>query len=264
MTILRKFSKVKRYLQKQPGVVVAFSGGVDSSLLLRIAQEELDNRVIAVTASSPIHPRAELVRAKRIARQLRCRHVIIRTRDLHNEALVRNARNRCYICKKSFFAQAKTYAREHGYVIVEASNVSDLGDFRPGLRALKELGINSPFIDAGVTKREIRAMARRYHLPNWNEPAAACLASRIPYGVRITTKVLTRIEKAECYLRRFEILQVRARDHYPLVRIEVLPKDIEIILKARPSIVRYFRRLGYTYIVLDLEGYSIGSLNKLR
>ncbi len=258
----RKLTKIKNILKKYPGVVVAFSGGVDSSLLLKIAKETLAHRVIAVTAVSPLHPQDEIQDARKIAKQLHCTHLIIQSHELKNNKLVSNPRKRCYYCKKQLFTTFKGLARKYGYEIVEASNVSDLQDYRPGLRALRELKVTSPFIQAGINKNEIRALAKKSGLPNWNKPSMACLASRIPYGHKIDKKTLKRIESAEKYLKKFRLTQIRVRDYFPAARIEVLQSEFHTIIKHRKKIIAYFQKLGYTCVALDLEGYRAGSLNR--
>ncbi len=258
----KKLNRVKNILKKYPGVVVAFSGGVDSSLLLKIAKDVLNDRVIAMTAFSSIHPKDELNTAKKIAKKIGCKHLTIHSEELKNRKFLKNPKNRCYYCKIELFKMFKRLAAEYGYDVIEASNTSDLMDYRPGLKALAALGIKSPFIQAGVKKKEIRMLAKNFHLPNWNKPSMACLASRIPYGIKIDKKILKRIERAEYYLKKFRLTQVRVRDHYPMARIEVLENEFHIIVKHRKKIINYFRKLDYKYITLDLEGYQTGSLNR--
>jgi uncharacterized protein len=259
---LTKAIKLKNLLGRYKGVVVAFSGGVDSTLLLKTAKDILKNNVIAVTAASPIFPRDETLSAKRIARGLKCRHIIVRSDELRDSRFIHNPRNRCYYCKIGLFKALKKIARKYDYAVIEASNKSDLQDYRPGLIAAWKLGVKSPLIEAGFDKAEIRKRARQLGLANWNKPSMACLASRIPYGVKISVKVLERIELAEKYLKKQKLSQVRVRDHYPIARIEVLKKDIKNVLDNRQKIAKYFKRLGYKYTALDLEGYKTGSLNR--
>ncbi len=262
VALQKKLARVKNSLKKYPGVVVAFSGGVDSSLLLKIAKEALGGRVIAVTAVSPLHPQEELKEAKKIARKLHCPHLIIQSHALRNKKLVSNSRNRCYYCKKQLFTTFRRLARKYGYEIIEASNVSDLRDYRPGLRALTELKVESPFIQAAINKKEIRILAKKFGLPNWNRPSMACLASRIPYGHKVSKKTLRRIESAEKYLKRFQLTQIRVRDYFPTARIEVFDNEFHTVITHRKKIIAYFQKLGYTHVALDLEGYRTGSLNR--
>ena len=168
---------------------------------------------------------------------------------------------RCYYCKRILLWKIKQIAKQHGYAVVEATNRSDLRDHRPGIKALKQLGIGSPLIEAGFEKNDIRAAARRLGLPNWDKPNTACLASRIPYGQKISRQRLQRIDKAENYLRRFEFKQVRVRDHYPIARVEVGTEKFKTIIRERKRIIRYFHRLGYRYVTLDLNGYHAGSMD---
>lgn len=258
----KKLQKIHSILKQHRGVIVAFSGGVDSSLLLKIAKDTLQDRVIAVTASSPIHSRQELELAKRIAKKLHCKHVILKSNELKKKRFANNPRDRCYVCKLALFKKIKKCAARKGYTVIEASNASDLRDYRPGLRALEKLRITSPFILANVSKQEIRMLAKKYKLPNWNRPAMACLATRVPYGRKITQQLLKRIDRAEHYLRRLNIRNVRVRDHDPIARIEIMSDDVGIVLTHRSKITDYFHRLGYKYVTLDLNGYRPGSLNE--
>ncbi|MEO0107525.1 MAG: ATP-dependent sacrificial sulfur transferase LarE, partial [candidate division WOR-3 bacterium] len=213
------------------------------------------------TVDSPLYPKGELREAKKIARRLKVRHLIIHSDELKNQNFVKNKKTRCYYCKIELFRNLQKIAREYGYTVVEASNKTDLKDFRPGLLAAKKMGVDSPLIKAGLLKEEIRMLARKFGLPNWNKPSMACLASRIPYGRRIKREVLTRISKAEDYLKRFKITQVRVRAHLPIARLEVLPHEFRMILENKTQIIRYLKKLGYRYITLDLEGYKSGSMN---
>ncbi len=262
MSLHKKFQKLSSILSKQPGVVVALSGGVDSTLLLKLAKGALPDRVIAVTAASPIHPRSELNFAQQIAKKLGVKHIIYQSGELDRKRFTSNPRNRCYYCKRALFGQLKKIADQYGYTVIEGSNASDLTEDRPGLRALRALRIVSPFIDAGVHKHEIRKLARKYGLPNWDKPPMACLATRVPFGRKITKRLLQRIESAEQYLKKLKVTQVRVRDHDPIARIEVISDDVGIVLTHRSKITDYFHRLGYKYVTLDLNGYRPGSLNE--
>lgn len=259
---MSKLHRLKSILKNYPGVIVALSGGVDSSLLLQLAKDVLNDRVFAVTAVSPLHPKDEVDVAKKIARRLRCRHIIVQSQELRNPQFVRNPRNRCYYCKRNLFKDLQEIASRYGFVVIEGSNTSDLQDYRPGLRALKELNIESPFIRAGFDKHEIRLLAKKLRLENWDKPATACLASRIPYGTPIDKKILKRIRLAERYVKNLTVTQVRVRDHYPIARIEVQTADFKKVLTKRTRIAQYYKRLGYKFISLDLEGYQTGSLNR--
>jgi uncharacterized protein len=258
----KKLCKLQRILRVYPGVAVAFSGGVDSSLLLKVARDSLGDEVIAVTGASPLYPHSETHLAKRIARLLRVKHLVIRTSEMESPVFAKNPRNRCYHCKLQLFHDFREIARSRGYVLIEASNRSDLSDFRPGLNAARRLGVVSPLIQAGLTKDEIRTLAKYFRLPNWDRPSMACLASRIPYGHMIDKKTVKRIERAESYLRNIGLTQIRVRDHYPVARIEVLEKEMSVVIRQRIKIARRLGSLGYRYVALDLESYRTGSMNK--
>lgn len=230
--------------------------------MLRVAKDTLGDKVIAVTVVSPIHPITEITVAKKIARGLKCKHLVIKMNVLENKDVRSNLRTRCFHCKMALFRRIKKVAREYNYVVIEATNKSDLADYRPGIKALKKLQIESPLMKAGFEKIDIRKSARRSGLPNWDQPSMACLASRIPYGQKITSPALHRIEAAEEYLRKKGIVQVRVRDHYPVARIEIDPADFKKIIDNRKKVANHLTKLGYKYITLDLAGYSTGSLNR--
>ena len=240
---------------------MAFSGGVDSSFLLKVAKDVLGDKVIAVTAVTPLQPDYERLRAEKIARSLGVKHVTIDPKPLNRKAVKDNTKNRCYHCKLALMQQLKRIAKSCGYVAVEATSKSDLGYHRPGVKAVRCLGISSPLVDAGFNKKEIRQAARRLKLATWNAPSAACLASRIPYGTTITKERLRRIEKAEDYLRRLRFKQIRVRDHHPVARIEIDSREFEKLLRERTKVVRYFKNLGYNFVTLDLTGYKTGSFD---
>jgi len=257
---------LNRRLQELDRVAVAFSGGVDSTFLLRAARDVLGrDRVLAVTAVSDIHPESEIGDAERLARSIGVRHVLVRSGDMEDESFRANPPERCYLCKKRVFESLKALAEERGFgSVVDGTNADDAGDFRPGRKALRELGIVSPLQEAGLTKKEIRALSRKWGLPTWNRPALACLATRIPYGTRITPEILKRVDAGEAWLRRRGFAQVRVRDHGGLARIEIAPAEMP--KTRRPGlaakIVKEFKSIGYQYVTLDLEGYRTGSLNE--
>lgn len=262
MVTIQKLSRLKKILRSYPGAVVAFSGGVDSTFLLKAAKDTLGDKVIAVTVVSAIHPKTEISAAKKIARRLKCKHLVVRMNVLEDKNIRYNQRTRCFHCKLALFRRIKQIAKEYGYVVIEATNKSDLRDYRPGIKALKKLQIESPLMKAGFKKDDIRKSARRSGLPNWNLPSMACLASRIPYGREITPEALRRIDAAEEYLRKRGIRQVRVRDHYPIARIEVEQFDVKWMINNRRKVTAHLTKLGYKYITLDLAGYSTGSLNR--
>ena len=246
-------------------VLVAFSGGVDSTLLLKVARDVLNDKVLAVTALSATYPKREEQSARNIARELKAHHDCIKTHELDSSQFTQNPTNRCYFCKRELFSQLQHIAQKKGYrYIVEASNQDDEKDFRPGFQAVKELGIRSPLREAGFTKEEIRQLSKRLKLPTHDKPSLACLASRFPYGQSIDKKKLHMVEQAEEYLYSLNFKQCRVRHHGSIARIEVEPEDIERLYDptVRKGITRELKKLGFTYITLDLEGFRSGSMNE--
>ena len=245
-------------------VAVAYSGGVDSSLLLAAAFEACEGRVLAVTAASATYPRREMENAKAIAALIGVRQIFVSTKELDDPVFSQNPIDRCYHCKRELFVKVARAAREEGISsVVEGSNVDDLGDFRPGEKALRELAISSPLREASLTKRDVRDIARYVGLPNWDKSAAACLASRFPYGMEITRDGLARIERVEDGLLGLGFKQVRARCHGDLLRVELEPGALASALAPdkREKIVQIARREGFRYVTLDLQGYRTGSFN---
>jgi len=218
-------------------------------------------KVIAVTAVSPLMPKSEIMNTIKITRYLGVEHLTISVDTLNKKEIRENSKNRCYYCKLILMQKLKEIADKYDYIVIEGTSRSDLAHHRPGTKALKRLGIASPLVEAGFEKKEIRRTARRLRLPNWNAPSAACLASRIPYGQEITIERLTRIEKAETYLRRLRLSQVRVRDHYPVARIEINTSEFKKVIRKSGKIDRYFKRLGYRFVTLDLTGYRTGSFD---
>ncbi|MCD6080579.1 MAG: ATP-dependent sacrificial sulfur transferase LarE [Candidatus Omnitrophica bacterium] len=258
-----KLQELKNYLEELGSAALAFSGGVDSSFLLKISRQVLRDRIIAVTVFSQVMPEWEIHSARKIARMLNVRHLILET-EIRDKKFLRNDRDRCYWCKKKIFNEVKKIATQLGIgTVIEASTYDDLDDWRPGMSALRELKVKSPLIEFKFTKKEIRLFSKKLHLPTWDKPSSSCLATRIPYGRRITPDVLNRIASAEKFLLKKGIHQVRVRDYGDLARIEVSPSQISRFSnsKFRKNIVTKFRNLGYRYITLDLEGYRMGSMN---
>ena len=245
-------------------MVIAFSGGVDSTFLVKVAYEVLGKNVIAVTAASSTYPKTELEEAKRLARLIGVRHIIVNSQETEVENFKRNPPNRCYYCKKELFSRLKEIAKKEkiNYVL-DGTNYDDLTDFRPGMKALRELNIISPLKDAKLTKEDIRNLSKLMNLDTWDKPACACLASRFPYGIRITKERLDRVEKAEAVIRNLGIRQLRVRYHNEIARIEVNKKDMQLLLEHSDSIVKKFKELGFIYVTLDMEGYRTGSLNEV-
>ena len=261
-----KLKTLENIIADMKNVLVAFSGGVDSSFLVKVARDVLRDNVLAVTAVSDIQSEQETEDAKQLTLKLDVKHILVPTTEMSDENFLSNPPDRCYICKRNIFSKLKRIAIEKSIpFILDGSNADDHDDYRPGMRALRELNIRSPLREVGFTKIEIRKLSERMGLPTWDKPALACLASRIPYGDRITTKKLKRIDKAESFLREFRFKQVRVRDHNGIARIEVTPEEISVFLKKGfPEIVsRRFKEFGFIYVTLDMNGYRTGSLNKM-
>ncbi len=246
-------------------MLVAFSGGVDSTLLLKVAYDTLGDRAIAATADSETYPREELEQARELAALIGCRHIVVETHELQLEGYAANAPDRCYYCKQTLFTELEPLAEQHNLqAIVYGAMADDIGTHRPGHRAAAEFQVRSPLIDAGLGKAEIRELARRMGLPNWNKPSYACLSSRIAYGERVTAEKLHVLDEAERFLRGLGLRQFRVRHHDTIARLELLPEDIGIVVEQRDAIVRRLKELGYTYVTLDLQGFRSGSMNEAR
>ncbi len=261
-----RFRSLRRIIAGLGSAGVAFSGGVDSTLLLAMCREVLGpERVLALTVHSELIPALERERAAELARWLGVRHIEVPFSALHAPDIVANRPDRCYHCKRAVFGRLLEIVRAEGLaVLVHGANADDLGDYRPGLRAAEELGVRAPLLEAGLTKAEIRDLSRRMGLPTADLPSMACLASRVPYGTPLTAEALARIDAAESYLRReWGLAQVRVRDHFPLARLEVPEEEIPRLAQpdARRTIAHHLRSLGYRYVTLDLEGFRSGSLN---
>lgn len=265
MKLEEKLARLKRILLEMGSVVIAFSGGVDSAFLLKVASLALPkNKVLAVTAYSATYPKEELLFSKNIARAFGARHKIIRTYELKNKRFVSNPANRCYFCKKELFRKLKDIAKKSKLrFAADASNLSDKKDFRPGNQAKDELNIRSPLQEAGLNKEDIRKLSKALGLSTWNKPSLACLASRIPYGMRISSRLLARIEESEQFLKRLGFEEVRLRHYNGLCRIEVSKDDMPALIRQRNLIVEKLKRLGYNYVTVDLEGYRTGSMNEV-
>jgi len=262
-TTQEKYQLLLERLRALGSVAVAFSGGVDSALLLRAAHDALGRQAIAITADSRLFPQRELEEAKAFCRQLGVRHLVFPVDALAIEGFRQNPKNRCYLCKHVLFERIQALAREQGMAAVaEGSNVDDMGDYRPGLKAVEELGAVSPLREAGLNKAEIRDLSKALGLPNWDKPSYACLASRFTYGETITREKLEMVDQAEQLLLDLGFRQPRVRLHGSSARIEILPEDFERLLQARGRILPRMRALGFHYITLDLEGYRTGSMNE--
>ncbi|MDR2068294.1 MAG: ATP-dependent sacrificial sulfur transferase LarE [Spirochaetaceae bacterium] len=264
MTIEEKYEALLRLIAGQGSAAVAFSGGVDSSFLCHAAVAALGDRAAAITVVSPMLPKSEIDGAVNFAAKAGIKHILVEEAEIE-EAVAANPKERCYFCKKIEFGNILRAAKERGInTVLDGSNEDDLGDYRPGLKALEELRILSPLREVKLTKGEIRELSRRFELPTWDKPAFACLASRIPYGERIDKEKLSRVEKAEETLRSFGFRQFRVRSHDRIARIEVAPEERrrffdEAILD---SISQTLKSYGFLYVAFELEGYAMGNMNR--
>jgi len=247
-------------------VIVAYSGGVDSAFLAATAHQVLGKRALAVTAQSPSLAPSEFREAVALAQRLGLNHRVIQTGEVEREDYLANNPNRCFFCKDELYSHISKIVQSESYEwVTNGTNTDDLGDFRPGLDAAKQYGVRSPLVEAELTKVEIRSLSKDMDLPTWDKPAQACLSSRIPYGTPVSVEALTRIAKAEEFLRDLGIGQLRVRHHGSVARIEVTPADFPALLdeEVRESIGQRFRSIGYAYVTLDLEGFRSGSMNEV-
>jgi uncharacterized protein len=264
MIFMDKLQKLKALLQSLPGAVIAYSGGVDSTFLAIVAHEVLGDRALAVTAVSPTYPESQLSEAQALVAQFGLPHLVIHTDEFEDANFVANPADRCYYCKSSLFKELRQLADEKGWgVVLDGANVDDLSDHRPGHRAAHEMAVRSPLQEVGMTKQEIRDFSMGMALPTWNKPAYACLASRIPYGSVITPEVLKRIDLAESFLGSLGLVQFRVRDHFPIARIEVGPKELDLAWQNRERITTKLHELGFPYVALDMDGFRSGSMNEI-
>ena len=262
---LSKLDQLKNILSEMGKVLVAFSGGVDSSFLLKVACDVLGQNVFGVIASSETYPEKEKEEAIRLAEELGVRFEVIQTKELENPEFSHNPPERCYFCKMELFTSLKKIADAQGIpYILDGSNYEDTSDFRPGTKAGAELGVRSPLKEVGLVKNEIRQLSRFLDLPTWNKPSMACLSSRFPYYTEIEPDSLKQVARAEEYLKELGFTQVRVRHHGQIARVEVEPSEFQKIIdeKTRKEMIQYFKELGYIYITLDLAGFRSGSMNE--
>jgi uncharacterized protein len=255
---------LKRYFEQYESAVVALSGGVDSSLVAKIANDVFGTRAIAVISASESLPESERQLAVKLCSEIGIQFREIKTTELLDASYRANDGNRCFVCKTYLYQELQAFAVSNGYdVVLDGANADDLSDYRPGRRAAKENNVLSPLAELGIGKEKVREIARELQLPNWNKPASACLASRVPYGTEVTKEILAQIEAAEEILRDAGFLQFRVRHHDTVARIEIPPDEFFKMIEARESVTKQMKQLGYKFISLDLDGFRSGSMNEL-
>lgn len=263
MSSQEKLVMLTSYLKSLGSVAIAFSGGVDSTFLLKVAKEALGDRVLAITAYAGFIPPKELIEATEFCKEIGVEHLVCDFSKQEIPGFRENPPDRCYLCKTFIFTKVKELAASKGIeYVAEGSNMDDLGDYRPGLKALAELDVKSPLREAQLYKNEIRELSKEYGLATWSKPSLACLASRFPYGQEITAAGLKMVGEAEAYLFSLGFKQLRVRIHGKMARLEMLPSDIIKVVEQRENIDRKLKTLGFSYVALDLQGYRTGSMNE--
>ena len=260
-----KFEQLTGILRENAGLLVAFSAGVDSTFLLKAAHMALGERVVALTASSPSAPPGEIAAAKEFTSALGCRHIVLDSHELNNPSFAQNPVNRCFFCKDELYRICRAEADKLGIeTMVDGTNLDDLQDHRPGLKAANEWGVRHPLVEAQMTKEDIRRYSRQLDLPTWDKPSSPCLSSRFPYGTEINLERLKQIGSCELFLKELRFREFRVRYHGDLARIEVSQNEIDRLFErpTRDAIVKKFKALGFRFVSLDLQGFRSGSLNE--
>ena len=263
MSYLDNYNNLNTYLKKLNKICIAYSGGVDSTMLLKASKEVLGENVLAITVKSSMCPEKEIQKTTEFTKKIGVKHIIIEANEYEIDEFVQNGEQRCYYCKKSIFTQIKKIAQDNGFDhVADGSNVDDDSDYRPGMRAIKELEVLSPLKANNFTKEQIRLISKDLDLYTWNKPSMACLASRIPYGKIITKEKLKKVELAEDYLLEQGFSQFRVRYFDETAKIEVIENEIMKLIEFKQDIITEFKKIGFLYVTMDLQGYRTGSMNE--